>query len=110
MNLQPSFIYFFANFEILFLLLEYFISVSAFSKNRKTNETTVYISFNTFEIHTQRINTFIKMETVAEAMEFFRFGNANKKSVVLLITLASLLLPYCAEAMPAPRKSKYFTT
>jgi len=47
------------------------------------------------------------METVAEAMEFFRFGNANKKSVVLFITLASVLLPHCAEAMPAPQLNNF---
>merc|ERR1712203_468029 len=48
------------------------------------------------------------MESVAEAMEFFRFGNAGKtqvKYVILLITLASVLLPYGAEAMPAPQNN-----
>ena len=47
------------------------------------------------------------MESVAEAMEFFRFGNAGKtqvKYVILAFALASVVLPYGANAMPMPRK------
>ena len=46
------------------------------------------------------------MESVAEAMEFFRYGNAGK--MVLVVALVSVLVPFNAEAMPAPRKYKYF--
>ena len=47
------------------------------------------------------------MESMYEAMEFFRFGpNAYKhgKAVLALFVIASLLLPSHVEAMPAPRK------
>ena len=47
------------------------------------------------------------MESVAEAMEFFRFGNAGKtqvKYVILAFALTSVVLPYGANAMPMPRK------
>ena len=50
------------------------------------------------------------MESVAEAMEFFRFGNAGKtqvKYVILAFALASVVLPYGANAMPMPRKYNY---
>ena len=50
------------------------------------------------------------MESVAEAMEFFRFGNAGKtqvKYVILAFALASVVLPYGANAMPMPRKYIY---
>ena len=49
----------------------------------------------------------ITMESMYEAMEFFRFGpNAYKhgKAVLALFVIASLLLPSHVEAMPAPRK------
>ena len=51
------------------------------------------------------------MESMYEAMEFFRFGpNANirnikhGKAVLALFVIASILLPSHVEAMPAPRK------
>jgi len=48
------------------------------------------------------------MESVAEAMEFFRFGNAGKtqvKYVILAFALASVVLPYGANAMPMPQNN-----
>merc|ERR1712203_1165686 len=48
------------------------------------------------------------MESVAEAMEFFRFGNAGKtqvKYVILAFALASVVLPYEANAMPMPQNN-----
>ena len=51
------------------------------------------------------------MESMYEAMEFFRFGpNANTrkikhgKAVLAIFVIASILLPSHVEAMPAPRK------
>ena len=38
-----------------------------------------------------------------EAMEFFRSGNTGK-SVIVIMALASILLPSSSNAMPAPRK------
>jgi len=50
------------------------------------------------------------MDTVYDAIEFFRFGpHANRKNiqhvkyVFAFITIASVLLPCCVEAMPAPQ-------